>query len=324
MVAIMVMVGGITRLTESGLSMTKWKPVTGWFPPLSQEGWEEEFTDYKTSPEYLKINRGMSVDDFKSIFWLEYLHRLMGRITGLIFFLPLIYFAYKRYIDKRTATRLGGILCLGGFQAVVGWLMVSSGLKNHPYVSHLWLAFHLCTAFIIFALLFITALQQLYKNNNIVTYPIPGYYKKLCIFLIILTFIQVMWGGFVAGLDAGLVYNTFPDMNGKLIPDGLFVMSPAIINPFENVTTVQFTHRILAYILTFSVLAFWVCRPKQTSCGKAINILPVVILTQFTLGVFTLLHAVPVHLASAHQMGALLLFTILIYINYHLHQASEK
>ncbi len=321
MVAVMVNLGGVTRLTESGLSMTGWKPVTGWLPPLDEIQWHEEFVRYQQSPQYQKVNMGMSVDEFKGIFWLEYIHRLVGRCVGLLFLIPLVYFAAKKAIDKKLALGLGGIFALGGIQGVVGWMMVSSGLKDDPRVSQYWLAFHLSMAFIVFALLFLVALRQNNKNESLSSFDVPSTLKNLSLFITLLIFIQVIMGAFVAGLDAGLIYNTFPLMDGSFMPDGLFTMQPKYINIFADIKTVQFTHRIIAYIVAATIVLFWILSRKVNLCGRrkwAIWALLAMVFIQFGLGVLTLIHAVPVALASIHQMGALLLFAISLYVNYTL------
>ena len=313
MVTVMVGIGGVTRLTDSGLSMTCWKPVTGWLPPISKSQWMEHFDGYRKSPEYKHINYGMNLEEFKGIFWLEYIHRLAGRITGLVFFIPLLFFMYKRAIDKQFAMKLTGVLFLGGFQAVVGWMMVSSGLKGAPHVSQYWLAFHLCMAFIIFAILFFMGLERSVGDKQFMTSS-KGL-KKFSYFVTSLIFIQVFWGALVAGLDAGLIYNTFPLMEGYLIPYGLFAVEPFYINFFDNVKTVQYTHRCLAVFLSLVIFTFWL-KARRTPIYKSANLLMLFLIVQFSLGVLTLIHVVPIGLASAHQMVALALFAVSLYINY--------
>jgi cytochrome c oxidase assembly protein subunit 15 len=315
MVAVMVIIGGLTRLTGSGLSMTGWEPVTGWLPPIGDVAWNAEFARYQQSPQYLKVNSHMGVEEFKGIFWLEFIHRLIGRIAGLVFILPLIYSATKRMVSKGLAIRLSSIFILGGMQGTIGWFMVKSGLKDDPRVSEYWLAFHLSTAFIIFAILFLVALWQRYKDDNR-----PAHRHNLANFSIaitILIFLQVVMGGFVAGLHAGFIYNTFPLMDGKLIPNGLF---PYPASVFEDIKTVQFIHRMLAYVVVGSIIALWL-KSRAIPAGNiknAINALFVMVLVQFCLGVLTLLYVVQTSLASIHQAGALILFTISLYTNYAL------
>lgn len=316
----MVAIGGLTRLTESGLSITEWKPVHGIVPPFSEGAWEEEFSKYKLSPEYLKKNMGMSLEEFKGIFWLEFVHRLVGRITGFIFLLPLIYFLSTKQISKNLGLKLFGIFALGGFQGVVGWYMVKSGLQDAPHVSQYWLAFHLGMAFLIYGFTFQAALNI--EKNKVVEKSTSGerFHPLLILsnLILLLVFIQVMLGALVAGMHAGLIYNTFPDMDGKFVPSGLMVMLPWYINFFENATTVQFTHRISAYLITLLIITLWVSSLKFNLTNKlryAISFLPIVVVVQITLGVFTLLHNVPVVLASLHQVFALVLFSLVIFIN---------
>ena len=255
----------------------------------------------------------MNLEEFKGIFWLEYIHRLAGRITGLVFFIPLMFFIYKKAIDRAFALKLTGVLFLGGFQAVVGWMMVSSGLKDAPHVSQYWLAFHLCMAFILYSLLFFMGLGRFVGDRQFLTSS-KGI-KKFSYFVTALIFIQVFWGALVAGLDAGLIYNTFPLMEGYLIPNGLFEVEPLYINFFDNVKTVQFTHRCLAAFLSVVIFAFWL-KARRTPIYKSANFLMLILVLQFSLGVLTLIHVVPIALASAHQMVALVLFSISLYINY--------
>jgi cytochrome c oxidase assembly protein subunit 15 len=313
MVVMMVGIGGVTRLTESGLSMTGWKPITGWLPPITESQWMEHYEGYRQSPEYKHINYGMNLEEFKGIFWLEYIHRLAGRITGLVFFIPLLFFIYKKAIDKPLAKKLVGVLFLGGFQGVVGWLMVSSGLKDAPHVSQYWLAFHLCMAFILFAILFLMGLKR-YIGNKRFLISTKGI-DKFSIVVTSLIFIQVFWGALVAGLNAGYIYNTFPLMEGRLIPNELITIKPWFMNFFDNVKTVQYTHRCLAVLLSVVIFAFWL-KARRTPIYKSVNLLMLLLIVQFSLGVLTLIHVVPIALASAHQLVALLLFANSLYINY--------
>lgn len=318
-IALMVLIGGLTRLTGSGLSITSWKPVTGILPPMSDTTWQEEFDSYRQSPEYKHINRGMDLDGFKGIFWLEFIHRLLGRITGFVFLLPLLYFAFKKRIDPPLGLKLGGIFLLGGLQGVIGWYMVSSGLKDVPYVSQYWLAFHLTAAFVIYALIFLLGLS-LYTGAG-ANHAVPGFLRRYAFSITVLILMQVILGAFVAGLDAGLMYNTFPDMDGHIIPPDMFFLTPWYRNFFANVTTVQFNHRLMAYIVTVAIVGFWLISSKfqlTKSLKTAIAVLFFVTMMQMTLGIATLLHKVPVGLASMHQMGALALFTVSLCVSYWL------
>ena len=318
-VVLMVTIGGVTRLTDSGLSMTDWKPVTGWLPPITEQAWQEEFSKYRTSPEYKKINYQMDLAGFKSIFWLEYIHRLAGRITGIIFLLPLLYFAYRKSLNRNLLGKLSAILALGGTQGVIGWFMVSSGLKDHPHVSQYWLAFHLTTAFIIFALIYLLGLS-LYNKNTLTQNTRQSSLHKFSIFITLTIFIQTILGAFVAGLNAGLVYNSFPLMDGQFVPNGLLTLEPWYMNFFDNITTVQFQHRMFAYAVSIFIFILWLKSRKEKltpKLRKAINLLVLMVIIQFILGVGTIILVVPIWLASIHQVGALALLTISLYINFH-------
>ncbi len=312
-IALMVLIGGLTRLTESGLSITNWQPFSGVIPPLSDNTWQQEFSKYQTSPEYLKKNFGMSIDEFKGIFWLEYIHRLIARLVGVVFFIPLMYFFIKKELTLKESSKLFGIFALGGMQGFIGWFMVQSGLKDAPHVNHLWLAFHLITAFFIYALIFWQSLKYLgVENSHNYTIPSP---KPL----LLLVLLQIIFGAFVAGTHAGLMYNTFPDMDGALVPSGLFVMSPWYLNFIQNATMIQFTHRILAYAVVIYIFIFWSIARKNTLTTHikyAINSLPIIAIIQLLLGILTIIHAVPIPLASLHQVFALVLFTNVILIEY--------
>lgn len=317
----MVAIGGVTRLTGSGLSITQWKPVSGIIPPFTETHWQEEFAHYQLSPEYLKKNIGMSLEEFKGIFWLEFIHRLVGRLTGFVFLLPFIYFLATKQISGKLALRLGGIFALGGLQGVVGWFMVKSGLQSDPHVSPLWLAFHLCMALTIYGLVLNMGygLWTMSKGKEYAAAPplTPSSLALFSSFLIATAFLQIFLGALVAGMHAGLMYNTFPLMDGQFAPSGMFIMNPWYINFFENATTVQFTHRMGAYLLTMLIIIFWAYSRKFSLTNKlkrAIALLPIAVAVQFSLGVLTLLHQVPVALASLHQVFAVVLFSLVIYI----------
>ena len=322
-IALMVWVGGVTRLTESGLSITEWKPITGVLPPLSQEKWEEYFEKYKQIPEYQEIHHGISLAEFKSLYWWEFFHRLLGRLTGFVLLLPWIYFAAKGYTNRNLNLRLLGIFCLGGLQGVIGWYMVKSGLSIRTDVSQYRLAIHLTMAFLLFALVFWQALTLspsplegegrgegtlFSKATPPLTPPSRGGgflgYGWVVIGFI---FLQVFMGALVAGLDAGLTYNTFPLMDGHLIPHGLTTLSPWYLNFFENITTVQFQHRWMAKLVTVLVVVYWWNIRSNDALKRAANQMLAALLLQIILGISTLVFVVPIPLASAHQMGALLL-----------------
>ncbi len=316
----MVVLGGVTRLTGSGLSMVDWDPLMGWIPPLTQMEWERVFELYRQSPEYQKINMGMDLAGFQSIFLLEYLHRVLGRLIGLAFLLPFIYFWVSGKIQRSAIPRFILMFILGGLQGVLGWYMVKSGLIDNPHVSQYRLTAHLAAAFLIYAYLFWTALGYLLPSAKFrMGREISARLYRTSSWLTALIVITILSGGFVAGLKAGYGYNTFPDMNGMVIPDGLFRESPLWINIFENRTTVQFDHRILAITVLIATITVWF-RYRQIELSKyarsGMNALMVMVLIQVALGISTLLLVVPIHLASTHQAGAVALFTITLFVTY--------
>lgn len=326
MIALMVLIGGLTRLTHSGLSMTRWHPVSGIIPPHTEAAWQQEFAHYKQSPEYKQHNFGMSLQDFKGIFWLEFIHRLLGRLTGFVFFVPFIIFLVKKQIDPPLIKKLAGIFLLGAAQGVVGWLMVSSGLKDNPYVSPVWLSFHLCTAFLIYAFIFLLGLSEWKRGRELSPSPNPVGLKRFSLLTLLMVYMQVLLGGLVAGNKAGLVYNTFPDMNGQYIPDGLWVVQPWYANFIQNVTTIQFDHRMGAYMVALLtvILAVLLLRKPYKALHKAAMVLIAVVALQITLGIKTLLFSVPVGLASAHQVMALVLFSTVLFIVHGLYRPASK
>lgn len=310
LVAGMVLLGGYTRLSGSGLSITSWKPLHGTLPPLDGAQWAEEFDAYRQSPQFQQVNSDMTLEEFKGIFWPEFLHRLLGRLIGVAFFIPLLFFAARKSLTRRFALRLAGIFALGGLQGLVGWLMVASGLVDVPRVSHLRLALHLSVAFAIYALILWAMLDIAWREKPALPYNrSAARWFGLWFFMLCL---QIVFGAFMAGLHAGLVYNTWPDMNGQFAPDEMLAMSPWYMNILENHAFVQFIHRQLAILLAAGFAFWWYCHRgyvKKTHLGKACAGMAVIIAGQVTLGVLTLLHMVPLPLALAHQMTALLLFT---------------
>ena len=318
----MVVVGGVTRLTDSGLSMVEWRPIVGTIPPITDSDWEEVFKKYHETPQYKKINQGMSADEFKGIFWWEYSHRLLGRVIGLVFFIPFIFFLVRKKIDRPLGLKLAGIFLLGGLQGLMGWYMVKSGLVDNPHVSQYRLTAHLSLAFIIYAAMFHVALDLLSPDVN----RLDGSKRiqNLQCFsqvLIGLIFFMVLSGGFVAGIRAGLAYNTFPLMNGHFIPPEIFVLEPWYRNFFENMATVQFDHRMIAWILAILVPVFWYKSRQIALSGSArlaCNLFLIMLAIQICLGIATLLMVVPLPLAVSHQAGAMLLFTAAIWVNHKL------
>lgn len=313
----MVILGGVTRLTGSGLSMVDWRPVTGILPPLTNDAWQHTFELYQQSPEYQKINSTMGVGEFKNIFWLEYLHRLLGRIIGIVFLIPFLIFAWRGYIQKREGPKYALMFILGGMQGVLGWYMVKSGLVDNPHVSQYRLTAHLIAAFMIYAYMFWVALSLLHPGEGESTHP---WYKR-SIALLVLISITVVSGGFVAGLKAGKVFNTFPMMGEHWAPPGMFALDPWWTNLFDNVATVQFDHRILAITTFAMVILFWIQVRKSTlpaRVSKAVNALLHTAVLQVALGISTLLLVVPTFLAATHQAVAMLLFTVALYISHGL------
>jgi heme a synthase len=307
MIIAMVMVGGYTRLSGSGLSITQWKPVHGTLPPLSAQEWNEEFDAYKASPQYQKVNQGMTLEEFKVIFWPEFLHRLFGRLIGMVFFIPLIVFAWRRSLTKPFGWRLAGIFALGGMQGLMGWLMVKSGLVDMPQVSHIRLAMHLGLALLILSLI-VWAVQDVRYNvrtKRPAHSALHWYYWWMGAVVV-----QLILGAFMAGLKAGLMYNTYPTMNGQWVPDGLFSMYPFYLNFFENITMIQFLHRTLAVLVVGGFLFWWYSQRqyvKNTSLGRACIWVAFLLAVQFALGVLTLLYQAPLTLALIHQLVAVFL-----------------
>ena len=319
----MIVLGGFTRLTESGLSMVNWHPVTGWLPPLDQAAWEQVFADYRQSPEYNKVNAGMSLSEFKSIFWLEYLHRLLGRIVGIAFFVPMVFFAAKGWIRGTLLGKVIGLFILGGLQGVLGWYMVKSGLVDRPDVSQYRLAAHLGLALVILVAVQWVALGLL-KPEPADAPGGAGVNRRLgrgAWALLGLIFVTILSGAFVAGLDAGHVYNTFPLMDGDLVPDGLWDLSPPYLNVFENIITVQFDHRVLAIGVLISVGIFhWRSgRVRLTASQRlAARALLAAALVQVGLGISTLVLVVPIPLAALHQAGAVVLLAVSLWLAHEL------
>ncbi|HEX2146926.1 MAG TPA: COX15/CtaA family protein [Pseudorhizobium sp.] len=301
----LVLVGGATRLTESGLSITEWKPIHGAIPPLSVEEWQEEFQLYKRIPQYQEINRGMSLEEFKGIFWWEWIHRFLARAIGIVFAVPLLYFWLSGKIEPRIRRPLLGLLALGGFQGFIGWWMVSSGLSKLTSVSQYRLAVHLTIACLIFAAC-VWILRGLSPHSH--DRAPAGRAKKGAILLAVLCLVQIYLGALVAGLDTGLSYNTWPLMDGAFVPEGLFLQEPWWINLFENPKTVQFVHRIGAYTLLLVALWHMITMlrlaPGTTHSRRSV-VLFALISVQAVIGIMTLLTQVHLHTALMHQGMAL-------------------
>jgi cytochrome c oxidase assembly protein subunit 15 len=311
----MVVLGGVTRLTGSGLSMTDWRPVTGVLPPMSEAAWQAEFDRYQASPEFEHVNSHMDVEAFKGIFWLEYLHRLLGRLIGLAFLLPFLWFALRRDVQPREYPRYLAMFALGGLQGLLGWYMVKSGLVDVPHVSQYRLTAHLAMAFLVFGFMFWTALSLWFSADGEGRHPWFG--RTVALTGLVAT--TILSGGFVAGLKAGKIYNTFPLMGDKLVPEGLFAMTPAIRNVFENTTTVQFDHRLLALTTLALIVLYWwrsraVLLPRRASL--AATALMHTAFLQVALGITTLLMSVPVLLGALHQATAMLLLTAALFLTH--------
>ncbi|MBT9546686.1 MAG: COX15/CtaA family protein [Candidatus Sericytochromatia bacterium] len=305
----MILLGGVTRLTHSGLSIVEWKPLMGAIPPLNEADWQALFERYQAFPEYQQINSNMTLAGFQAIFYLEYFHRLLGRMIGLAFLLPLLYFTFKKSLIVQASLKLGGIFLLGGLQGAMGWYMVQSGLVDIPRVSPYRLTVHLLLALLILGLL----LRQCFLYR----YPqAPGKLHPFSKVVLALLVLMIALGGFVAGNKAGLAFNTFPLMHGRLIPADLYTLQPWWRDCFENLATVQFHHRLLGWLLVclLPVYALWLSKRAPVLRRSAI-LLASLTLLQFSLGVLALLYKVPVSLGVAHQAGAVLLLGLTLWVS---------
>lgn len=323
LVFVMVVVGGITRLTNSGLSMTDWHLVTDTFPPLTETKWQETFEQYKQFPEYQKINihNNFTLSDYKFIYFWEWLHRFIGRIIGLVFIIPFVYFLIKKKIDKPTLNKCFILLGMGALQGFFGWFMVRSGLINNPDVSHFRLSLHLTFAFITFAYTLWVALDLIYPNRNLAIISLRNLARLALTFLLL----QIIYGGFVAGLNAGLIHNHWPMMNdGEFFHESVLLEKDTWFQRFtEAKSGVQFAHRTLAYVVVGIILTLFFKSKKYSLSSqqkKGINSLVIIVFIQFTLGVFTLLYSVPLCLGLIHQIVAFFLLTAMTYT---LHRFSK-
>ncbi len=303
----MVMVGGITRLTESGLSIAEWQPIAGAPPPLSQADWEALFAKYRETPQYQQVFSAIGLEGFKSIFWWEYAHRLLGRAIGLVFLLPFLFFLLKRKLSGPLAWKLAGLFVLGGLQGALGWYMVQSGLVDDPRVSQFRLVAHLGLALLIFSAELWIAIGLLSQQS--------GPRRPLALVVAGAVFLMALSGGFVAGLRAGHAYNTFPLMNGHLVPPEAFMLEPWWRNFFWNVATVQLVHRTIFWLLLILIPALW-WQARRAQGKIAVHHLLGMFLLQASLGISTLLLAVPVPLAALHQAGAVLLLATALWTSY--------
>lgn len=310
LVFLMVVVGGVTRLTESGLSITEWKPLSGAIPPLSDEAWRAEFAAYKRIPEYQQINHGMSLSEFKRIFFWEYFHRLLGRIIGLAFALPFLWFWRKRAIPKGYGPRLAALLALGGFQGAIGWWMVASGLVERTDVSHIRLATHLLTAFIILGGLTWTALDLAVLARN--PGAKPARLTGFAALVLAILFVQLLLGAFTAGLNAGFAFASWPKMGDEWFPAATPMLEPFALNLIDNPIVVQFVHRWFAWVAAAAIILLGLRVRKLGAPVAAVNLTGLVLL-QITLGIATLLTGVNIVIATAHQgIGALLVIATVV------------
>ncbi len=312
----MVVLGGVTRLTHSGLSIVEWAPARGIVPPLDAGAWETAFAEYRATPEYQTINQGMTLAEFRSIYWVEFAHRALGRATGVVFLVPFAYFLLARKIDRRLGLRLGAVFALGAVQAALGWFMVQSGLGERADVNPLRLAAHLGLAVVILAALVWYALGFLGAPQERGSGAAASLWRRAAL-LLGLSFATVVVGGLVAGTDAGLVYNTFPLMNGRLVPAEAFA-GPAW---WEEPAAVQFAHRVLALLTALAVAALWLHGRRLGVGGPlrvALHLVLAVAAAQIALGILTLVNAVPLGLGLAHQAGAMVLIATTVAV---LHRA---
>ena len=305
-VAAMVLIGGITRLTDSGLSIAEWRPLMGALPPLSDAEWDRVFALYRETSEYRLQNAGMTLAGFKTIFWWEYLHRLWGRLIGVIFVVPLAWFALRGRLDRGLGLRLLGIFALGGLQGLIGWWMVASGLVDRVDVSPYRLAVHLGVAFLIYALLFWTALGLVSSRTQAAP---PERVRRLAWAALAMVSVTVMAGALVAGTKAGLIYNTFPLMGGQLVPPDYAALQPFLLNVFENPAAVQFNHRLVAISTVVFLGVFWWITRRDPALARPATVMFALGCLQAAIGIWTVLLVVPLPLGVAHQAGALALLT---------------
>ncbi len=313
LVVLMIVVGGATRLTDSGLSIVEWRPVTGAVPPLSQADWVAEFEKYKTIPEYHQVNLGMTLDEFKTIYWWEWGHRFLGRIIGLAFLIPFIVFAATRRLSRALSVKLFAVFMLGGLQGALGWWMVSSGLTERVDVSQYRLAAHLGLAVLLFAAMAWIALDLIEERRRAVQKGGGHRLAPFAVALAIGVYGQIILGAFVAGLRAGRVYNTWPLMEGRFIPEDYFSGAPRLADVFETAAAAQFNHRLAAYAL-FAAAAAFLFVARKTALAPRAGLLFFAVLMQGALGVWTVIAATPLALGLAHQAMAILVLSAALYL----------
>ena len=317
MTFIMVIIGGLTRLTDSGLSMVNWRPIMGIIPPLNKESWAQVFIAYQSSPEFLIVNKDIILSEFKYIFWWEWFHRFFARFIGLIFIIPMVFFLIQKKIKRPLFYNLLILFFFGIFQALVGWWMVKSGLSNDPYVSSYRLAFHLTNAVIILSILFWLTLNSL--NNFTIKLNPEDKDEAYIFFTIIFLVITIISGAFMAGSNAGQSFNTYPLMNDKLFPDDYFLFNNIFRNFFENTIAINFNHRWIATLSFLSIIFLTIYLKfirKINNKKTELSIILIFVFIQFMLGIITLLSNVKIYLASMHQVNSMLLLGSLIYIYY--------
>ncbi len=334
MVFFQVILGGITRLTESGLSITQWKPINGIIPPLNETEWNAEFELYKQKIQYKIINEGMTLAEFKWIFFWEFAHRFWGRMFFVVFVFPFVYFLWKRYLDKKLILNLVGLFLFGALQGFVGWLMVKAGLTG-VFVPPLRLTIHLFLAFILFAWIVYLTLS-VYRLEYSIRNP-QSTIRNLAYAILVVLFLQIFLGGIVSGMKAGLAYPTWPDMNGQLIPSALYELQPSSVGfinynaqDFWGRTFIQFAHRFTAYALVVLVVVFFF-KSRNITTDKffklGLNLFPVIVLLQAIIGIMTVLNCVgkiPVFYGVLHQAGAMLLIAVTVFVIFHLTKTETK
>jgi heme a synthase len=325
MIYVQVLLGGITRLTGSGLSITEWNVIMGAIPPLHEAQWQEMFDKYKQFPQYKKMNADMDLAGFKSIFWWEYVHRLWARAFGAVFIIGFFYFLYKKWINKKFAINLVILFCFGLLEALAGIIMVQSGLKDNPWVNPLKLGIHLMLALFTYSFLLWLIISFADGGKNVSR---SKGLKKWLNYLIVLIFIQIFFGALMAGHKAAIAYPTWPTMNGEWIPSYMITYHPAWVNIFENVTLIQFVHRGIAYILATLLIIFWFAKRKSASgtlLKTVFNLVPLIVLVQVLLGIMTLINSlgqIPVVWAELHQAVAIILLTSLLYLRFTIAKAE--
>jgi cytochrome c oxidase assembly protein subunit 15 len=343
----MIVIGGVTRLTHSGLSIVEWQPIVGALPPLTDAQWQQAFAKYQATPEFRLVNHAMDVQAFKGIFWWEYFHRLLGRAIGVVFLVPLVWFAVQRRVSVALAWKLAAIFGLGGLQGALGWYMVKSGLVDDPRVSQFRLTAHLGLALAIFAAMFRVGLSLIrpaasrggsaltarpsrsalrYSPSGLPVELVP--LRRASTALAWLVFAMALTGGLVAGIRAGFAYNTFPLMHGHVVPPEILMLEPWWRNFFYNMATVQFDHRVLAWVLAFTVPAFWWrvrAKPEASRAVRAAaDAMLAALVVQIALGIATLVNVVPISLAALHQAGAVVLFAAALNAAHALSAATTR